>query len=45
MWMSLAVAATYFLDPDRGEARRRQMRGRIEGMRKAAKQAETETAV
>ena len=45
MWMGLAAAATYFLDPDRGEVRRRQVRARIEGLRTAATQAETETAV
>ena len=33
MWMGLAAAATYFLDPDRGEIRRRRLRMNIDRMR------------
>ena len=36
MWMGLAAAAMYFLDPERGEQRRRQLRARFEGYRKVA---------
>ncbi len=39
MWMGLAVAATYFLDPDRGEQRRKDLRKRIDRMRKAGDKA------
>jgi hypothetical protein len=40
MWMGLAAAAMYFLDPDRGEARRREMKARIRGYRKQAERAD-----
>ena len=36
MWMALAAGAMYFLDPDRGEQRRRELRMRLEKMRNAA---------
>jgi hypothetical protein len=39
MWMGLAAAATYFFDPDRGERRRKEVRKRIERMRKAGEKA------
>jgi hypothetical protein len=45
MWMGLAAAATYFLDPDRGEVRRRDLRMRIEKMRKAGEQAKLDAGV
>jgi hypothetical protein len=46
MWMALAAGAMYFLDPDRGEQRRRELRMRIEKMRNAADEKGTlETTV
>jgi hypothetical protein len=36
MWMALAAVAMYFLDPDRGEERRREIRATIDGYRRAA---------
>ena len=39
MWMGLAAAATYFLDPDLGEHRRKDLRKRVEKMRKAGHKA------
>ena len=46
MWMALAAGAMYFLDPDRGEQRRRDLRMRIEKMRNAADEKRTlETTV
>jgi hypothetical protein len=40
MWMAMAAAAMYFLDPERGEQRRKQMRSRFEGYRKVAEKTE-----
>lgn len=40
MWIGLAAAAMYFLDPDRGEKRRRELRARFEGYRKSAERSE-----
>jgi len=45
MWMSLAAAATYFFDPDRGELRRRQLRMRIDRMRNTGEEAELDAGV
>jgi len=46
MWMALAAGAMYFLDPDRGDQRRRELRMRIEKMRNAADEKRTlETSV
>jgi hypothetical protein len=45
MWMSLAAAATYFLDPDRGEQRRKDLRKRIDRMRKAGQKARLEAGL
>ena len=39
MWMGLAAAATYLLDPDRGEQRRKDVRKQVEKMRKMGKKA------
>jgi hypothetical protein len=39
MWMGLAAAATYFLDPNQGEHRRKEMRKRINKVRKAGGKA------
>ena len=35
MWIGLAAVATYLLDPDRGEHRRKELRKRFNRMRKA----------
>jgi hypothetical protein len=43
MWMALAAAATYFLDPELGERRRMQLRRRIQRMRTAAERTRLET--
>ena len=45
MWMGLAAAATYFLDPDRGELRRKEMRKRIDKMRKAGEKAKLQAGL
>jgi hypothetical protein len=45
MWMSLAAAATYFLDPDRGEQRRKGLRKRFEKVRKAGEKAKLEAGL
>lgn len=45
MWMGLAAAATYFLDPDKGEQRRKVMRKRINKMRKAGEKAKLEAGL
>ena len=39
MWMALAAAAMYFFDPDRGEQRRRDLRTKIDGYRRAGERA------
>jgi hypothetical protein len=45
MWMSLAAAATYFLDPDRGEHRRKDLRKRFDKVRKAGEKAKLEAGL
>jgi len=45
MWMALAATAMYFLDPDRGAARRRELRAKIEGYRQAAERPKLQTSV
>lgn len=45
MWMGLAAAAAYFLDPDRGEARRKDMGKRLERFRKAGEKAKLEAGL
>ncbi|HSS60584.1 MAG TPA: hypothetical protein VLK30_03900 [Candidatus Limnocylindrales bacterium] len=45
MWMGLAAAATYFLDPDRGEQRRKDLRKRFEKVRKAGAKAKLEAGL
>ena len=37
MWMGLAVVATYLLDPERGEKRRKGVRKQVSQMRKVGK--------
>ena len=36
LWMALAAGAMYFLDPERGEARRRELKKTFAGYRKVA---------
>ena len=43
VWMGVAVAATYFFDPELGERRRMQLRRRIQQMRTAAERKRLET--
>jgi hypothetical protein len=45
MWMGLAAAATYLLDPDRGQQRRKDLRKKLEQMRKAGKKAKLEAGL
>jgi hypothetical protein len=45
MWMGLAAAATYFLDPDRGEQRRKDLRKRVDKMRKAGAKAKLQAGL
>jgi hypothetical protein len=45
MWMGLAATATYFLDPERGEQRRRDLKKRIDKMRKAGEKAKLEAGL
>jgi hypothetical protein len=39
MWMGAAAALTYYLDPVLGERRRKELRKRVERMRKAGRKA------
>jgi hypothetical protein len=45
MWMGLAAAATYLLDPERGEQRRKDLRKKIDQMRKVGKKAKLEAGL
>ena len=45
MWMGLAAAATYFLDPDRGEQRRKDIGKRLAKVRKAGQKAKLEAGL
>jgi hypothetical protein len=45
MWMALAAGAMYFLDPDRGEQRRRDLRMRIEKMRNTGEKPRLDAGV
>ena len=45
MWMGLAATAAYFLDPDRGEPRRKDMSKRLERVRKAGEKAKMEAGL
>jgi hypothetical protein len=45
MWMGLAAAAAYFLDPDRGKARRKEMGKRLDRFRKAGEKAKLEAGL
>ena len=39
MWMGIAAAATYLLDPDQGERRRKDLRKQVDKMRKMGRRA------
>jgi gas vesicle protein len=45
MWMGLAAAATYLLDPERGQQRRKDLRKQLDKMRKAGKRAKLEAGL
>lgn len=45
MWMGLVAAAAYFLDPDRGEDRRKGMGKRLERFRKAGEKAKLQAGL
>ncbi|HKV89072.1 MAG TPA: hypothetical protein VJT78_13845 [Candidatus Dormibacteraeota bacterium] len=45
MWMGLAAVATYLLDPERGEQRRKGLRKQMEKVRKAGKKAKLEAGL
>ena len=45
MWMGLAAAATYFFDPDRGEQRRKDLRKRVDKMRKVGEKAKIQAGL
>jgi hypothetical protein len=38
MWMGLAAVATYLMDPERGEQRRKDLRKQVNQMRKRGKE-------
>ena len=38
IWMGLAAAATYLMDPERGEQRRKDLRKQVNQMRKKGKE-------
>jgi len=38
MWMGLAAAATYFMDPERGQSRRKGLRKQVDQLRKKGKE-------
>jgi len=39
MWMGIAAAATYLLDPDQGERRRKDLRKQVDKVRKMGRKA------
>ncbi|MGH7761610.1 MAG: hypothetical protein ACREOY_09370 [Candidatus Dormibacteraceae bacterium] len=43
MWMGLAAVATYLLDPDRGEERRKGLRKQVNQVRKKGKELSKKT--
>lgn len=45
MWMGIAAAATYLLDPDRGEQRRKDVRKRMVKMQKMGKKAKLQAGL
>jgi hypothetical protein len=45
VWMGLAAAATYLMDPDRGEQRRKDLRRQVDKMRKMGKKAKLQAGL
>ena len=45
VWMGLAASAMYLLDPDRGEQRRKDLRKRIDRMRRAGEKAKLQAGL
>ena len=45
MWMALAAAAAYLLDPDRGEQRRKQLRKQMDRYMRAGEKARMEAGL
>ena len=45
MWMGVAALATYFLDPERGEQRRKDLRKQFVRYRKAGEKARMEAGL
>lgn len=45
MWMGLAAAATYLLDPENGERRRKDLRKQVDKVRKAGKKAKIDAGL
>lgn len=39
MWMGIAAVATYMLDPEQGERRRKDLRKQVDKMRKMGRRA------
>jgi len=45
MWMAIAAAAAYLLDPDRGEQRRKDLRKRMDRYMRAGEKARMEAGL
>jgi len=45
MWIGLAAVATYLLDPDRGERRRKDLRKQLDKVKKAGRKARIEAGL
>lgn len=45
VWIGLAVAATYLLDPDRGDKRRKHVRHQMAKLQKAGKKVKAEAGL
>ena len=45
VWMGLAAAAIYLLDPERGQQRRKDLRQQLDKMRKAGRKAKLEAGL
>jgi hypothetical protein len=43
MWMGLAAVATYFMDPERGENRRKGLKKQVSQLRKKGKEISKKT--
>jgi hypothetical protein len=45
MWMGIAAAATYLLDPDHGERRRKDLRKQVDKVRKMGRKARVQAGL